>query len=130
MSLLYDDCLKRGGTDGFVYRAQRPFHPQRFCRALTTEWPGVSRFKGFIWPECDWPASLAARSEIRRGWHPAYGDRRQEVVFIGAEISRAAITRDLDGLLLTDEEMARGEATGWACFADETEQMEPRRPRP
>lgn len=136
------------GVEGFVYCARRPFHPQRFCRLLPKEWPGVSRIKGFVWlascmdivgmwtwadgvcsmspagrwwaarPECQWPASLAVRAEIRRGWHPVHGDRRQEVVFSGVEISREAITRDLEALLLTEEEMARGEATGWACFAD------------
>ena len=111
------------GVEGFVYCACRPFHPQRFCRLLQAEWPGVSRIKGFVWlascmdrvgmwtwadgictvspagrwwaarPEIDWPASLAVRTEIRRGWDADYGDRRQEVVFVGSEIDRVAITR-------------------------------------
>jgi len=157
MSLLYDPCREPEGIEGFVYCAHRPFHPRRFSRLLGAEWPGISRIKGFVWiascmdtvgmwtwadgictvspagrwwaarPERDWPASLTVRAEIRRGWHAAYGDRRQEVVFIGAEMSRDRITRNLDALLLTEEEMAQGEATGWACFADEPEPTEPRR---
>ncbi len=142
------------GVDGCVYAAQRPFHPQRFCRLLSQEWAGVTRIKGFIWlascmnivgmwtwtegnctifpagrwwaakPEEEWPASLAVRTMIRRSWDCKYGDRRQEVVFIGAEMDRAAIFAALDALLLTEEEMAQGEATDWQCFADNSEVVE------
>jgi hypothetical protein len=35
----------------------------------------------------------------------SYGDRRQEIVFIGAEMDREAIEAQLDGSLLTREEM-------------------------
>lgn len=91
------------GIRSFVYHARRPFHPRRFCRLISADWPGVSRIKGFIWlaacpdtvglwhwaegvctvapagrwwaarPEAEWPASLAVRTEIRRGWHKATG---------------------------------------------------------
>ena len=37
------------GISSFVYRARRPFHPERFMAALCTEWPGVLRSKGFFW---------------------------------------------------------------------------------
>ena len=136
------------GAQGFVYCAYRPFHPKRFCRLLHQEWVGVSRIKGFFWvascmdqvglwtfadgrtqmsgagrwwaakPEKDWPASLAVRAEIRRGWHGKHGDRHQEIIFIGAEMNRAEVFALLDTVLLSDEEMALGEATHWACFAD------------
>jgi hypothetical protein len=71
-------------------------------------------------PEDQWPASLAVRTMIRRRWHCKYGDRRQEVVFIGAEMDRATIFAALDALLLTDEEMAQGDMTNWQCFADDS----------
>ncbi|WP_414443502.1 GTP-binding protein [Burkholderia sp. 22PA0106] len=37
------------GIGHFVYRARRPFHPQRFWTLLHDEWKGVLRSKGFFW---------------------------------------------------------------------------------
>ena len=134
-SLLYDACAEREGLDGFVYCARRPFHPTRFCRLISADWPGVTRLKGFVWlaecpdtvglwqwaegvctvapagrwwaarPDSEWPAAQAVRAEIRRGWHEGHGDRRQEVVFIGAALDRAALTATLDAALVTEQEM-------------------------
>jgi G3E family GTPase len=37
------------GIGHFVYRARRPFHPQRLWALLHEEWKGVLRSKGFFW---------------------------------------------------------------------------------
>ncbi len=148
MSLLSELHLEKDGADGFVYSAQCPFHPQRFCGLLQRTWPGVSRVKGFVWiascdetvalwtwtegmcavspagrwwaaqPKANWPASLAVQAEIRRGWHPDHGDRRQEIVFVGLEMDRAEITSCLNATLLTEAEAAQGVKTGWAWLSD------------
>ncbi|WP_233832967.1 GTP-binding protein [Paraburkholderia sp. ZP32-5] len=44
------------GIGNFVYRARRPFHPQRLWELLHQEWKGVLRSKGFFW--------LATRNDI------------------------------------------------------------------
>lgn len=118
------------GITSFVYRARAPFHPARLHAVLNGPLPGVIRAKGHFWlaSRPDWAAefSLAgamsqvsplgrwwaavpaerrpshpqARAEIAEKWAEPWGDRRQELVFIGAGLDRAAITAALDGALM------------------------------
>ncbi len=51
------------GVTSFVFRADRPFHPERLDRALRKKWKGVLRAKGFVW--------LATRHDIMGCWSQA-----------------------------------------------------------
>jgi len=52
-------------------------------------------------------------------WHALWGDRCQQLVWIGVGMDEAALRAMLDGCLLTDEEMRLG-PEGWAAaFQDE-----------
>ena len=53
------------GISNFVYRARRPFHPQRIWDFLHGQWPGVLRSKGFLW--------VASRPSIVVEWSQAGG---------------------------------------------------------
>jgi G3E family GTPase len=133
------------GIGSFVYRARRPFHPQRFWERINEDWPGVLRSKGLFWlatrmevngvwsqaggacrvepggywaaalPEDEWPEE--ERELIAALWEEPYGDRRQELVLIGQDMDEAALRAALDACLLTDAELALGPAV-WAAFAD------------
>ena len=135
------------GIASFVYRARRPFHPVRLATLLEDSFDGVVRSKGFLWlasrhDECGlfsiagntlsiepaglWMAATPAeeivaseelREHVGRTWHPEWGDRRQEIVFIGMDMRRSAIEESLDRCLLTDEEMASGPGV-WNCYHD------------
>jgi G3E family GTPase len=135
------------GIASFVYRARRPFHPERLNEALDEGWENVLRAKGMMWiaskhdwighyaqagncvgvepvrrwyaasPREEWPEDTATLDALAKDWHPEYGDRMQELVFIGAGMDRAVIEEALNRCLLTDEEMAEGPAA-WANYRD------------
>jgi G3E family GTPase len=128
------------GIGSFVYRARRPFHPGRFWDFLNGSWPGVLRAKGFFWlaPRMEWVGTLSQAGVMREYgpagtwwaagvespeelepetadavgavWEEPWGDRRQELVFIGQALDREKMETALDACLLTDAEMAGGPA--------------------
>jgi G3E family GTPase len=135
------------GVSSFVYRARRPFHPQRFREALGKHWPGLIRSKGFFWlatrlekvgtwsqagrmarldisgrwwasiPSTEWPQVPGFEEALQKNWDPEVGDCRQELVFIGIRMDELAIYDTLQACLLTDEEMKSG-PEGWQSLPD------------
>lgn len=135
------------GIHSFVYRARRPFHPQRLWDTLGETFPGVLRAKGFFWlatkhdiigvysqagncvntepqrywyaavDKSQWPEDPESLRALANLWLEPYGDRMQELVFIGIEMEREEIERSLHACLLTDEEFALG-PEGWKGFTD------------
>jgi G3E family GTPase len=130
------------GIGSFVYRARVPFHPQRFWDLLHdgATWNGVLRSKGFFWlasrmaitgmwsqaggsGSCEaagmWDAALpdAERPDVVDAWQEPWGDRRQELVFIGVRMDETALRARLDAALLTTAELTTGPAS-WASFDD------------
>jgi G3E family GTPase len=137
----------RQGVSSFVYRARRPFHPERLFEVLHSEWPGVLRTKGIFWlasrmsdsgfwsqagptsfhagggvwwatvPPEQWPDEETLQRAIQEEFKGPYGDRRQELVVIGVDVDEAAIRAALDKCLLDDSELKMG-PMGWLCLND------------
>jgi hypothetical protein len=135
------------GIGSFVYRARRPFHPERLWHVVLEGITGTLRAKGFFWiasrpewmiawaqagqmleiqpvghwfvatPSDQWALDDDMRDQLDALWHPELGDRRQELVFIGQQLDRDAITATLDACLLSEQEMALG-ASQWLDLRD------------
>src|ERR1700740_2715712 len=118
------------GVKKFVYRPRRPFDPVRFDQFIKEPWPGVIRAKGHFWlatrpqwlgeisqagsivrtqalgfwwaavPAARWPDDPFWRKNLRKHWNQIYGDRHQEIVFIGTGMDEGAIRARLDACLV------------------------------
>jgi G3E family GTPase len=134
------------GVSSIVFRARRPFHPQRLHNFITGGFLKTVRSKGFVWlanrhelaglwsqaggsfrlePAGLWwaarpdkqPDDEESRAWLARNWQEPFGDRRQELVLIGVHWDKAMQVAMLETCLLNDEEMAQGPAA-WAHFED------------
>ncbi|MEM6557649.1 MAG: GTP-binding protein, partial [Pseudomonadota bacterium] len=53
-------------------------------------------------PSERWPDNEALRNYLAANWEDPWGDRRQEIVFIGADIDWPALSARLDAALLPE----------------------------
>ncbi len=118
------------GVTSYVYRARQPFEPEKVMAVLNGDLPGVIRAKGHFWlatrpdwvaefslagalssiqplgtwwaaiPRDRWPDHDSARAYMADHWVEPWGDRRQEIVFIGAGIDWPALKARLDKALV------------------------------
>jgi len=76
---------------------------------------------GFWWagvPRERWPDHSEWRESIAKHWDPAFGDRRQELVFIGSGMDEAAMRAALDACLVGPDEAPVFEPRRWARLSD------------
>jgi G3E family GTPase len=134
------------GVSNFVYRARRPFDPAKFHQFLSESWAGVIRAKGHFWiatrpqwlgelsqagsivrteglgfwwanvPADRWPDDPFWRQSLKKNWNELYGDRRQEIVFIGTDMDQDAIKARLDACLVSGKPGMH--IAEWAGLAD------------
>lgn len=123
------------GIISFIYRAKRPFDPEKIHQFFSSEWEGVVRAKGFFWlstrpdfvgefsqagavvrhqgsgqwwvaiPKKEWPITPDFDDMIKTHWCQEYGDRRQEMVFIGLKgiMNETEIRKRLDSCLIKND---------------------------
>lgn len=120
------------GAASYVYRARRPFEPEKIISVLNGDLPGVIRTKGHFWiatrpdwvggfslagalssikplgiwwasvPKDLWPPQDSVQSYLAQHWQEPWEDCRQEIVFIGAKIDWADLKSRLDNALVPD----------------------------
>ena len=136
------------GLRSFVYRARQPFHPQRFHAFLQLPIQGLIRSKGYFWlasrsewmgclsgagklmniepagrwwaalPRSRWPLDGKLRRDIDAKWQEPWGDRHQEIVFIGdRHLDEVAVRKSLDACRLNFTETRKGLKT-WRELRD------------
>lgn len=118
------------GVASYVYRARSPFDPSKIHALLNSPLHGVIRAKGHFWiatqpdvvaefslagalssvkplgtwwasvPKERWPDDPTTRAYLAERWAEPWGDRRQEVVFIGAGIDWQHLRARLDACLV------------------------------
>jgi Putative GTPases (G3E family) len=69
-------------------------------------------------PDEHWPRTEQVADYLEQYWQEPFGDRRQELVFIGMRMPKADMLAQLQAALLTEAELALGEA-GWMLFPDD-----------
>jgi len=118
------------GIEHFVYRERRPFDPAKLHAFFGQSWPNVIRCKGHFWiatrpgwiaevsqagalvrhhglgswwasvPRERWPSGPVFDAMIQTQWDPLWGDRRNEIVFIGVNMDEAWLRQSLDACLV------------------------------
>ena len=118
------------GVTSYVYRARQPFVPEKILAVLDGEMPGVIRAKGHFWlatrpewvaefslagalssvkpigtwwasvPRERWPQHDSVQTYMDQHWSEPWGDRRQELVFIGSGIDWSDLKARLDASLV------------------------------
>ncbi|MBL8117231.1 MAG: GTP-binding protein [Anaerolineae bacterium] len=68
-------------------------------------------------PKGQWPTQDEIAQYLADYWKEPFGDRRQELVFIGMQMPKEMMLTQLQAALLNDDELALGEA-GWELFPD------------
>ncbi len=131
----HDAAADEHGVESFVFRADRPFHPERIAELFRGLPSSIIRAKGFFWsagredvamgldkagqsvragPKGQWIATLPPRQqqryfeampELEDEWDEKFGDRGVELVFIGRDFGQAELEAWLEDCLLSDAEM-------------------------
>jgi len=104
-------------SKGFCWIATRP--------KWTALWSQAGRVMELspraVWwadvPNAEWPTDPVERENVLAAFDGPFGDRRQELVFIGRHLDEPAIRSALNACLMTDAEMTAGPEV-WATIHD------------
>lgn len=134
LALLRAERVSPDRSDRFLYRRSLPFDAQRFGEWLADPPRSLVRGKGNVWlanrldqsmgyscagsvhrlfdagrwwasqSGSAWPTCESARRRLLERWHPQFGDRRQELAFVGLDLDVERVRAELDACLLSETE--------------------------
>ena len=117
----------------FLYRRTAPFDRELFRKWLDDPPFELIRGKGKVWladqnswafgyscagsvhrvfpvgawwadqPDGTWPQCETQRQRLLDRWHPQFGDRRQEIAFIGVDLDVSRVRASLDACLISED---------------------------
>jgi G3E family GTPase len=104
-------------SKGFFWLATRPSHVYLWSQA-----GGACSFDvtGTWWaavPRDQWPVDPETLAAIEDKWDQRFGDRRQQLVFIGRGMDQEGIRAAMERCLCTEEEI-RGDSASWTALPD------------
>jgi len=109
-------AAERHGVSSFVFRSDRPFHPERLA-AWLEDWDGaIVRAKGVchVANHEEVIGVSQAGPSVRAGpigeWRPD-DDRRTQLVFIGREMNEERIREDLEACVIDGDETELNDGT-------------------
>jgi G3E family GTPase len=135
------------GISSFVFRARRAFHPERFMDFMKKYGDHFLRAKGLFWvatrpdyigllsqaggicsldcagrwyaatPAREWPVDEEDLAILKKDWDAVYGDRGNELVFIGQNMEPEKYRSFLEECLLTEDEDLAG-VSHWRKIKD------------
>jgi G3E family GTPase len=131
------------GISSFVFRNQKPFHPERLWKYLNEEYPSdVIRAKGLFWlasrpddainfsqaggssrlekagvwwismpfsERIKYQSFVENKDYIESKWDKQWGDRMNELVFIGQDLDKEQMIADLENCLLNNRDQKQFE---------------------
>lgn len=104
-------------SKGYFWLATRPQFAGHWSQAGGIAHHG---FAGMFWkavPTERWPQDEASREVIMEHWEEPFGDMRQELVFIGQNLDKAQLKKQLDACLISDDELLAGKSM-WQTLPD------------
>lgn len=104
-------------SKGFFWLASRPQMAGQWSQAGGLAQHGAA---GYFWKalsEEHWPTDPEQLHYIMEKWQEPFGDMRQELVFIGQDLSVELLMQQLDDCLLSEEEVLAGKQY-WSSLPD------------